>query len=158
MVLAVQDIGGGILDRRIKVARDTAHGAAAVQIIIHICQQVAEVEAVLDRAAIVRPVGNDAADVVGTAVVDRAVVDALAQRPQVVAVVALVADDAADMDLNARGLSASMFICRVIIIFLELSRVYRRTAAQLTSVVRSLPEILVPTMPPMVDASLMLSP
>lgn len=117
MVLAVQDIGGGILDRRIKVARDTAHGAAAVPIIIHICQQVAEVEAVLDRAAIVRPVGDDAADVVGTAVVDRAVVDALAQRPQVVAVVTLVADDAADMDLNARGLSASIFICRVIIIF-----------------------------------------
>ena len=117
MVLAVQDIGRGILDRRIKVARDTAHGAAAVQIIIHICQQVAEVEAVLDRAAVVRPVGDDTADIVGTAVVDRAVVDAIAQCPQVVAVVTLVADDAADMDLDARGLSASMFIRRIIIVF-----------------------------------------
>ena len=101
VVLAVQDVDRRVGNGRVKIGRNAAHRAAVVAPVVHIRQQIAEIEAVLDRAAVVCPVRNDAADVVGAAVVDTAVVDAAGQLPLVVAVVILMADDAADMYLGA---------------------------------------------------------
>ena len=108
MVLTGQDVDRRVGDRRIIVSHNTAHCTAVTAAVVEVRLQVAEVVAVLKRAAVVRPKRNDAARIAGTTVIDRAEVNTVCQRPPVTTAVVLVADDAANLHIEA--------VCGIIVI------------------------------------------
>ena len=102
VVLAAEDVevltGGGVIQLR----HDAARRAYPVRLEGGL--EIAVVVAALERAAVVRPLADDAARVVRQAAVDRSVVDAALDQPVRRRAVGLGADDAAG---EAVGLGAS---------------------------------------------------